>query len=159
MNYGPAQLKHVWYYPIPGCVLLGVYESLISSDWFSPSLSSLLFTSLSVFLSPLSLLPSPIPCHTPVPRGVCLGSARLISGVEEKANWEPVLAVNLIREGGEPAVATLPLQPSTSSSPPVHWHPLTCINMCRHTHMHTHTQDNKAVCTLVFRCSLTSKLT
>ncbi|KAG7228321.1 hypothetical protein INR49_009185 [Caranx melampygus] len=45
-----------------------------------------------------------------VPQGICLGSARLISR-EEKANWEPVLAVNLTREGEKPAVATLHPQP------------------------------------------------
>lgn len=39
MNYRPAQLKHVWYYPIPGCVLQAAYESLISSNWFSLCLS------------------------------------------------------------------------------------------------------------------------
>lgn len=61
---------------------------------------------------------------------------------EERANWEPalVLVVNLTREGGEPAVATLPLQPSKPNSPPVCWKPLACINMCRHTHTHTNTQ-------------------
>ncbi|XP_029912537.1 homeobox protein Hox-C13a isoform X3 [Myripristis murdjan] len=35
-------------------------------------------------------------------------------GGEERANWEPIQAVNLTREGGEPAVSTLPLQPTVN---------------------------------------------
>ncbi len=124
----------------------------------SLSLSFSLLPTLQISLTPLTLLPSPIPCHTPVPWGVCLGSARLISGGEEKANWELALAVNLTREGGEIAVATLPLQPSQSNSPPLRWKPLTCISMCRHTHIRTKVL-NMAVCTQVFRCSLPSNLT
>lgn len=105
MNYVPAHFKHVWYYPIPGCILLGVNESLISSDSFRlfshlPTLHLSLSSSLPL-VSPLSLLlPSPIACHTPVPQGICPGSARLISEGEGKANWEPVVVVNLTMQGG-----------------------------------------------------------
>lgn len=133
----------MWYYPIPGCVLLGVYESLISSDWFTlpfPLLPAL-------HISPSLCSPSPTPCHTPVPQGICLGSARLISR-EEKANWEPVLAVNLAREGEKPAVATLhPTAQWVQQAPST----LEISYLHQHVQKHKHTQVlNKVVCAQVF---------
>lgn len=123
-------------------------SSWVSMNHWSHQTGSLLLSppysshlSLSFLAASLYSLP-PFPVTLQSPWGVWLGSARLISGVEEKANWESVLAVNLTREGREPAVATLPLQPSTSSRPP---RTLTSSYLRQHvqthTHMHTKTQQ------------------
>lgn len=116
MNYGPAQLKHVWYYPIPRYVLLGVYESLISSNWVSLSLPFFLYPSLQIALC--ASLPH---CLSPSsPLGRLSGICQAHQWGEEKANWEPLLAVNPERVENlqRPHVHCSPVSPAATSPPP-----------------------------------------